>query len=136
MLVLTRKTQETIRIGDNITITVLQVKGRGAIRIGIEAPKDVRVLRGEVIETGPVVVECDGMVEGLEPVATRTPSRQAAHAAVKLATEVLAELPAGDSHDEPRVIERRVRRTTADMAGDRRMTPVSRTSLRDFLATR
>lgn len=135
MLVLTRKTQETIRIGDNITITVLQIKGRGAIRIGIEAPKDVRVLRGEVIEAGPDVVEVDGMVAGVQPEIELVPTR-AARAAVKLAQEVLSEASTSESHPEPRVIERRVRRPAKEMASDRRMSPMSRTSLRDFLATR
>ena len=37
MLVLTRKYQEKIRIGENITITVLRMKGK-AVRLGIEAP--------------------------------------------------------------------------------------------------
>lgn len=47
MLVLTRKYQEKIRIGNNITITVLRTKGK-AVRLGIEAPADVPVLRGEL----------------------------------------------------------------------------------------
>jgi carbon storage regulator CsrA len=47
MLVLTRKYQEKIRIGDNITITVLRAKGK-AVRLGIEAPTDVPVIRGEL----------------------------------------------------------------------------------------
>src|SRR5271156_5334943 len=47
MLVLTRKTEQKIQIGDQITITILQVKGQ-AVKIGIQAPKDVRVLRSEV----------------------------------------------------------------------------------------
>jgi carbon storage regulator CsrA len=47
MLVLTRKYQEKIRIGDNITITVLRAKGK-AVRLGIEAPADVPVIRGEL----------------------------------------------------------------------------------------
>jgi carbon storage regulator len=47
MLVLTRKYQEKIRIGDNITITVLRTKGK-AVRLGIEAPADVPVVRGEL----------------------------------------------------------------------------------------
>ncbi len=47
MLVLTRKYQEKIRIGDNITITVLRTKGK-AVRLGIEAPGDVPVIRGEL----------------------------------------------------------------------------------------
>ena len=47
MLVLTRKYQEKIRIGDHITITVLKMKGK-AVRLGIEAPSEVSVLRGEL----------------------------------------------------------------------------------------
>ena len=47
MLVLTRKVRQSIRISDDITITVLRVKG-GQVRIGIEAPKEVRVVRGEL----------------------------------------------------------------------------------------
>jgi carbon storage regulator len=52
VLVLTRKTQQQIRIGDQITITILQVKGQ-AVRVGIEAPKDVRVLRSELEVEAP-----------------------------------------------------------------------------------
>jgi len=47
MLVLTRKYQEKIKIGDNITITILRMKGK-AVRLGIEAPTDVPVIRGEL----------------------------------------------------------------------------------------
>jgi carbon storage regulator len=47
MLVLTRKYQEKIRIGNGITITVLRAKGK-AVRLGIEAPADVPVIRGEL----------------------------------------------------------------------------------------
>ncbi|MBW3600334.1 MAG: carbon storage regulator [Planctomycetes bacterium] len=47
MLVLTRKPQEQIRIGNGVTITILRVKGN-SVRIGIEAPPEVRVVRGEL----------------------------------------------------------------------------------------
>lgn len=47
MLVLTRKANEEILIGDNIKITLVRVKG-GSVRIGIDAPRDVRVVRGEL----------------------------------------------------------------------------------------
>jgi len=50
MLVLTRKLQERICIGNDITVTVLRVKGQ-QVRIGIEAPRDVRVVRGELPPT-------------------------------------------------------------------------------------
>jgi carbon storage regulator CsrA len=48
MLVLTRKLQEKIHIGENITITVVRIQGN-TVRVGIEAPGDVRVVRGEVV---------------------------------------------------------------------------------------
>ena len=60
MLVLTRKLKESIRIGDNITITVLRVKGN-TVRIGIEAPRDVRVVRGELAPLGePTATSAQG----------------------------------------------------------------------------
>lgn len=49
MLVLSRKTDEGIMIGENVTIRVLGVKGN-QVRIGIDAPRDVKVNRAEVIE--------------------------------------------------------------------------------------
>lgn len=49
MLVLTRKASQRILIGDSICITILRVRGQ-AVRIGIEAPEDVRVLRSELLE--------------------------------------------------------------------------------------
>ena len=48
MLVLTRKQQEKICIGDEIVITVLRLKGK-SVRVGIEAPDKVCVLRGELV---------------------------------------------------------------------------------------
>ena len=47
MLVLSRKPGQKLQIGDSVTITVLEVHGR-VLRLGIEAPADVRVLRGEL----------------------------------------------------------------------------------------
>lgn len=48
MLVLTRKTGEKIVIGDDITITILDVRGDG-IRIGIDAPRGIKIQREEVL---------------------------------------------------------------------------------------
>jgi carbon storage regulator len=50
MLVLSRKKAEAICIGGQIKITVLEVAGN-SVRIGIEAPKSVTVLRHELVET-------------------------------------------------------------------------------------
>lgn len=47
MLVLTRKLEQQIQIGEGITVTVLSVKGN-TVKLGIKAPNDVRVLRGEL----------------------------------------------------------------------------------------
>ncbi len=47
MLVLSRKAGERIRIGDNITIVVNRVVG-SRVSVGIEAPPDVRIVRGEL----------------------------------------------------------------------------------------
>lgn len=50
MLVLTRRVDESIRIGDNIRITVVKIKGTQQICVGIDAPRDVPVLREELID--------------------------------------------------------------------------------------
>ena len=49
MLILTRKKGETIAIGDNIQIQVLNVKG-GQVRIGIDAPREIKVNREECLK--------------------------------------------------------------------------------------
>jgi carbon storage regulator len=47
MLVLTRKRGETVYIGHDITVTCLQIRGQ-VMKIGIDAPSSIRVLRGEL----------------------------------------------------------------------------------------
>ena len=47
MLVLSRKAEESMYIGDDIKITVLDIRG-GQVRIGITAPQDVKIHREEV----------------------------------------------------------------------------------------
>ena len=81
MLVLTRKLQEQIRIGNNITVTILRVKGN-SVRVGIEAPRDVRVIRGE-----------------LPPKATQSPAVLAAETAVSVVVEKPVEESAAEETD-------------------------------------
>lgn len=49
MLVLTRKPGEKIFIGDDVYITIVDVKG-DSVRIAVEAPREVKVYRGEIYE--------------------------------------------------------------------------------------
>lgn len=48
MLVLTRKSGEAIQIGDDIEISIVSVKG-DQVKLGINAPKDVEILRKEIV---------------------------------------------------------------------------------------
>ena len=73
MLILSRRTDESIVIGDEVTITILSVKGK-QVRVGITAPPDVSVHREEIyqrIQSGdPVesvaVAQTDGAAESSE----------------------------------------------------------------------
>jgi carbon storage regulator len=47
MLVLSRKTGERIRIGDNVTVTIVRI-GPNNVRLGIEAPRDLNIVREEL----------------------------------------------------------------------------------------
>ncbi len=49
MLVLTRKPSEVIKLGDDVTITVVRT-AQGHVKLGIEAPPHLRILRGELEE--------------------------------------------------------------------------------------
>lgn len=63
MLVLTRESNQSIEIGGGIVVTVLSVR-RGKVRIGITAPKDVRLRRTELKDdpkSGPHNCQVDGL---------------------------------------------------------------------------
>jgi carbon storage regulator len=62
MLVLTRKKEETIRIGDDITIKVIDIDNR-QVKLGIEAPKHVAVNREEIY----VRIQAENMAASIVP---------------------------------------------------------------------
>lgn len=100
MLVLTRKYQEKIRIGNDITITVLRMKGK-AVRLGIEAPENVPVVRGELSfesEAGGAITKAttvDGEGNG-SPLARD--GRTIARSVEAAADWPVSSKPDGDSH--------------------------------------
>jgi len=66
MLVLTRKLMEKLYIGDDICVTVVRLDG-GQVRLGIEAPRDVSVVRAELVpeRSGPRVKQAPAPIAGL-----------------------------------------------------------------------
>ena len=52
MLILTRAKDQVIKIGENIRITIVEVRG-DKVRVGIDAPRDLQVLRAELVDKTP-----------------------------------------------------------------------------------
>lgn len=84
MLVLSRKQNERIRVGDSVVVTIVRVSG-DKVRIGIEAPPHVRVLRDELevsdavpSTVGAVVTDLDDLVIGVADASSLQPVRLAA----------------------------------------------------------
>ena len=50
MLVLSRKAGEKVILNNNITLTIIEVRSDGRVRLGIEAPRDVPVYRKEILD--------------------------------------------------------------------------------------
>jgi carbon storage regulator len=65
MLVLSRRERQRIRLGDSIVVTVIRVAG-DRVRLGIEAPSNVLVLRDELDELTPEELKAERSGEGIE----------------------------------------------------------------------
>ena len=63
MLVLSRKTGEKIRIGDNVTVTIVRI-GPNNVRLGIDAPRDLNIVREELCAHEPVLNQPQGTSDG------------------------------------------------------------------------
>jgi len=98
MLVLSRKKEQQIHIGDNIIVTVLHIKG-SSVRLGIQAPKEVRVMRSELSQrTDESVGESESQETG-----TSAPTVRAAGAAgPREETTAAGENPAEPPHQRDR----------------------------------
>jgi carbon storage regulator CsrA len=99
MLVLTRKLQEKITIAGNITVTVLRVKGQ-TVRIGIEAPREIRVVRGEL----PMEATAE---EASEETATVPSAKSPMREVSEEATAATASQPRATSRNNSRLPQRR-----------------------------
>ena len=76
MLVLTRRKNQSIVIGDDIVVTVLEVKG-DQIRLGITAPRDVQVYREELLSALKEANTSAVLSEGAAPMAPPAPPASA-----------------------------------------------------------
>ncbi len=118
MLVLTRKQQQQIQIGEGVTITILKVKGN-TVRIGIEAPSDVKIVRSEL--------EPEEEAAPAEEVESKSPINRIDQ------IEAASVEGKAQSKDEYRVVSFRVK---ADSNESKRNDSPRAASMRDFLASR
>jgi len=109
MLVLTRKVEEKVQIGPNITVTVLRIKGR-AVKIGVEAPQGVQILRTELLGE-PCARKLPGASSGgseeaaaIDPAAPRQSARTPGDAPSDEETDPSCESPSGPSLPKRRAL--------------------------------
>ena len=79
MLILTRRVGETVMIGNDVTVTVLGVKGN-QVRVGVNAPRDVAVHREEIFERIKREEQDGSGVDTATTTTTRKASRGNGHA--------------------------------------------------------
>jgi carbon storage regulator CsrA len=111
MLVLSRKRQQQIKIGEQITVTILRVQGN-TVRVGIEAPRDIRVVRGE-LPAAASGEEAPAGESALEIGVTETPvasAGRAGHDAGESLDEAASAIAAASGPPAGRAAWRRLRR--------------------------
>jgi len=72
MLVLSRLEGQVITIGDNIRVTIVEVRG-DKVRVGIDAPRDVQVMRSELLDQTPEGSDNDAC-QGIRPTGPPSPN--------------------------------------------------------------
>ena len=99
MLVLTRKLQQQIKIGEQITVTILRVKG-STVRVGVQAPREVRVVRGELPKEQPAATATteENTVEESTVIEFRVPVEAIAESGAGNETESKDEAAAPAAH--------------------------------------
>jgi carbon storage regulator CsrA len=110
MLVLTRKVQEQIQVGNDITITIIRVKGQ-SVRVGIEAPRDVRVMRSELAKSSGLTHETDASLPA--------PHEESAASNAQLPHEDA--LPMGERMTSDRMSSSIEQETAGEVVGPRRI---------------
>ncbi len=123
MLVLTRKANEEILIGENIRITLVRIKGN-AVRIGIAAPRDVRVVRGELADRESRSDDCEAVetetvfAHPQPPIGRHTPRRSKSRI-VQSAADGASDANLASAESEPKIFFERVRPVSGDRRGRR-----------------
>lgn len=107
MLTLTRNVGETIIIGDNITVTVTEVRGN-TVRLSIGAPREVKILREEVHQR----------INQAEQIAAQV-ARDAVAALAAAGTPNIADIPVGHSTSENKAAPDAAPKVEDESASDR-----------------
>lgn len=71
MLILSRKTDEKIKIGEDITLTIIEIRG-DQVKIGVSAPKNVKVFRQEVFDAIKSENQKAAAIPGVESISAIT----------------------------------------------------------------
>lgn len=95
MLVLTRKVDQKIHVGNDVVITIVHIKGQ-SVRVGIDAPRQVRIMRGELQSN----VESSSSVETSHNTASAGPN-----ATVEASTQTATVSSSVASHGAPSVLK-------------------------------